>query len=308
MQPIDINRYMALNKSYGDPFIFTLTRRGMFSEVRILLAAMIYGLLEKRRLIVETVSNTGMPWADLYATPLPYDGDDVKASIPEEWRLLGTRSAHFQTIRNYIVNLQQPGVQVRIPDLDIRGSIYDVVRAFGQNFCVPQNGPAFHAIARFAADNQLATRKFAALHLRKGDKIHGYTARDGRVIVETDDIPIVRFFETLEEMDKSVNLVLVISDDFDAVEEAAKIGRAFGKTIVSTVKPGMHGYDNTTFQGQSAEQKLRQLQDFLAQTTLALSSELFIGGFTSNVGQYIALLHQNPANCHSLDDWNWRAA
>lgn len=53
LERFTIQRYRALNDSFGNPFVFALTDRGFFSEVNNLMDAMTYGLVLWRRLIVD---------------------------------------------------------------------------------------------------------------------------------------------------------------------------------------------------------------------------------------------------------------
>src|SRR6516164_421004 len=95
--PSPARRYFELNEGYGSPFVFHLSYRGFYSEVNNLLNAVIYGLGNRRRLIVDESEWCGGRWTDFYTVSLPDAPASVVSTVPEEWVINSVFHPHFNT-------------------------------------------------------------------------------------------------------------------------------------------------------------------------------------------------------------------
>src|SRR5579862_6335222 len=101
----DIKRYLDINDRLDNPFIFTLTKRGFFSEVTNLLNAIAFGLIMKRRISVVQQSSKGIKWSDFFDADLPRQKSRGDTPDDPEWVITGVWSRHFHTIRAEISKL-----------------------------------------------------------------------------------------------------------------------------------------------------------------------------------------------------------
>ena len=100
MEQLTGQRYAELNSKFGNPFIYSLTRRGLFSEVNNLLNAIAYGLITRRRLFIDESTFGGLRWTDVFNTSLPTSEDFPHVSA--RWRMSSTLDPAFHTISNFI--------------------------------------------------------------------------------------------------------------------------------------------------------------------------------------------------------------
>jgi hypothetical protein len=82
---LNVKRYLELNHSSGNPFIYTLTRRGFFSEVSCLLNAVAFGLIARRRLFVVKERSNGIGWNDYFDADLPKQTRRDRVPVDPEW-------------------------------------------------------------------------------------------------------------------------------------------------------------------------------------------------------------------------------
>ena len=306
-------RYRAINDSFGNPFIFALTNRGFFSEVNNLLNAIAFGLITRRRLLVDQTTFQDMAWSDFFAADLP--GLSPLLSIDPEWVITGVKSKHFTTIRNEIFEMWQRGERFNIPSLGLKEiDIFSLRKRIAQLFCVRRTGrdlggstfqkPSFYGTeAEQWRKLDLRPQEYAAIQIRRGDKIEGEGRRDafGRLIIEGETTPVSTYVDLIREYAPAVNTVFVLTDDYEAMDELRSL---VPKLRLLTLCPEESaGYRHREFLQCPLEDRTKAIELLLTQVQVASQSALFVGPFKSNLSRFVANIHCNPARCISVDEW-----
>jgi hypothetical protein len=287
------SRYLATNRAYGDPFVFHLTDRGFFSEVNCLLGAAVYGLLIRRRIIVNEDAFAAGPWGDYFASRLPREESPAMvAAVPPESVAASSSSKLFGQIRRRMQRWQRwrrPGFY---PGIGVCFGFFRPARAIANALAQP---------ASRDWQQHMPSEPFAALHIRRGDKIEGpaFPGQAEAVEAEGEAIPPERYVELVAAKAPRIKTLFVLTDDFSAVEDLRAV--ASGYRIVTLAEPAERGYRQPSFDLLPLETKRRQIRRLLVETEVAARSQIFVGGFKSNVARYVALTHDRPRNCFSVD-------
>jgi len=302
---IPIEHYHELNASYGEPFLFHLTNRGFFSEINNLLNAILYGLFHRRRLAVGEDHFRGLWWSDFFSTALPAERSGDRGRIPGAWQIHGVRTHAFQTLRRFVDERHTTGAPLALPDLGLEAPVFTLKQLLAQSFCTPiGHGGDDHQAAAIAAvlvANDLAHEPFAACHVRRGDKSEGYLRTFGKRVVEGEHTPMATYVERIGALAPELRTLFVLTDDHAVIEEAIRESAGHGLRVVYLCPPTRAGYSNRYFARTSREEKVEQLLEMLQEVWIASGSQLFLGGFKSNLGRFVVLTHRQPQLCHSID-------
>jgi hypothetical protein len=283
------DRYLALNESYSSPFAFKLTQRGFYSEVNNLLNAVLFGLVKRRRLIVDQSGFEGQRWTDFFMADLPTAPPSLTSTISKEWVVDGVTHPGFHIIRKWAMRRHQRFPLLWLPEIGVGGSVFRVKRFLARMLTTP----------RLTHDVPSGLRRpFAAFHIRRGDKVGGYVA-NGEFIQEGDDVAPSAYVAFLNRVAPEIRCIFVMTDDYRCVEEVRTASP--WRMVQSFCPPADRGYQQTEFSGMDAEQKRNRLKRLIAETEISSASDLFVGGFKSNVARFITLSHYQPARCFSID-------
>jgi hypothetical protein len=292
---VNLAAYHRLNQSLGNPFVYALTRRGFFSEVDCLLNAMIFGLLERRRILVDT-SGFGYGWSEFFSAELPTHDEHESSAVAPEWRINGlhTRQAFLDllaALRDKSLN----GVPARVDEIGVDGSIFDLRRRLVSLFCSPRSGRTLAAEGRHVAEESgLAPDRFAAIHVRRGDKV-ALKMKRGALRREAEPIPLTDYLEAARGSPSPLRHLFLMTDDYAIREELATLDHEFA--IVSRCPPDSRGYDQSTFLKLGREERVASIRSLLADVHIAAASSLFVGDLSSNVAQFIVTIHPDPTRC-----------
>lgn len=287
-----INRYMELNKSFGSPFVYCLTRRGFFSEINNLLNAVAFGLSHRRRIIVGANQFNDLAWHDLFATPLPGASIGTIKKVSVDWYISGVASPKFGTIQHWVSHRHNSRLPLWLPQMRLLGSVFRVKRELTQMFPRPL------VSATFPED---LTGPFAAVHIRRGDKTEGYTDTQERLIVEGDHISPRGYIGRLRVEAPEIKSIFVMTDDYRMVEELEQAGPDY--SIHTLCRPEQAGYRQPEFSSLDQARKTDEIRRLIAEVHIAASSSIFLGGFKSNVARFVPLWHSKPERCLSVDSW-----
>jgi hypothetical protein len=281
--PSPARRYFELNEGYGSPFVFHLSYRGFYSEVNNLLNAVIYGLGNRRRLIVDESEWCGGRWTDFYTVSLPDAPASVVSTVPEEWVINSVFHPHFNTIRQWSLNCGE----VSFPELGIEGSIFEVKRLVARML----TQPVFR-------DKYRLQSPFAAFHIRRGDKTEGYE-RQGQRIVEGDHVPGSTYVEFLDRTAPKIQFIYVLTDDYCCVEE---VRAAAPNRVVNSLCPrAERGFRIQDFYRLRVGERRAHLTRLVTETAIGARSDLFVGSYKSNTSRFVPLWHDRPERCFSVD-------
>ncbi len=287
-------RYLELNRSHGKPFMFHLSRRGFFSELNMLMNAVIFGLVERRTLVVREARFNDLRWGDYFATQLPqlngFTWSDIDAASH-----VREKSDFFYTLLGWI--RERGHDHFDIPGLDLSGGLIEVRRRLYPMFCSIQ--PKILSKAQmYMTSNDLVEGDFCAAHIRRGDKI-AKRPKNGRMWSEGDDTPPEKYVELMRAHAPGTKHVFVLTDDYWAVEQLKD--PSYGLRVSSLCPPEIGGHDQPTFNAQPVEWRRAVVERLLVETQIAAQSGFFTGGFKSNVARYVATIHSNPGRCISAD-------
>jgi hypothetical protein len=282
-------RYRSLNSSFKNPIRLNLSQRGHYSEVNCLIAVMVYGLIHRRRVIVDDASFEGIKWGELYRSRLPIAPHSVVDNIDPAWDRLKDGDQRFSSIRRRVHRHSIRRLPVWAPKLGILSSVRRVSKILADEFCkptisalpLPFDGP------------------YAAFHIRRGDKILGSLVDGERTPPEGQDIPMTTYLTALRREAPGIRAVWVMTDDYRAVAEL----RALAPDVAfeTMCDPEASGYEQTQFTALPVESKLMERRRLIAETEVAIKSSVFVGAFSSNVDRFIALRHPQPKACYSVD-------
>lgn len=306
----DTKRYRQINDSFDNPFVFTLTNRGFFSEVNNLLNAIAFGLITKRRLLVDQTPFGGMKWNDFFDADLPPRG---ALHVDREWIITHVGSRHFATIRDEISGMWERRERFDFPSFDIKNvDIFSLRRILSHAFCGERQVRIFgHPM--FATRNcagprpvqwrkvDLRPREFVAIHVRRGDKIEGEYPNDGsgRGSPEGEMTPVSTYTDLIRRHAPTASTIFVITDDYVAVEELRYLAP---KLRLRTLCPkSAAGYRNREFLGRPRAERIQAIERLLTEVRIASQSSLFVGPYKANPSRFVANIHWDPARCVSVD-------
>ncbi len=275
-------RYLTVNAHNGRPFALKLTQRGFYSEVNNLLNVMLYGLIKGRRLVVDESEFDGESWSSFFLSKLP---TGPLEGVPPDWVLCGSASSKFWKIRGDIARRHRQNTPVILPSLHIAGGIRRAKRDLANMIFVPRTSPPPRP------------QPYAAVHVRRGDKI-AHPAPEG------EDISLEKYLSMICQKAPNIREVFVMTDDYTSVEEFRALAPDY--TFDTLCDPQEKGYDQATFSAKTPAEKAASLDRLIYETQIAIRSDLFLGGFKSNVGRFITLIHDDPRRCFSMDsqtDW-----
>ena len=307
-----LQRYHTLNASFDDPFVFDLTDRGLYSEVNNLLNAIAFGLITRRRLLVRTASIQGVAWAGLFDTDLPAFSPAVP--VDPEWIVANVNSPHFRTIRTTGTQMWERGERVDVEALGLAGmDIFALRRRLAGMFCVRRIDAGFwRAALRLPGIHctdaaqmrrmRLRPGAFAALHVRRGDKIEGdpgHTDAAGNVVIEGEATPMAVCLELILAAAPTTDTLFVLTDDYAAIRELRALAPRL--RLVTLCPRTSTGYRNRDFLQRPLAARTAALRRVLAEVQIAAQSALFAGPYKSNLARYVANIHRDPARCVSVD-------
>ncbi len=292
-----LQRYHALNRSFGAPFVLHLSRRGFFSEVNVAIDAITRGLVDRRRLIITQHRFNDLRWCDAFASNLP-DADAAEIElVPPDCQAHRAKSESFLALLNWTKEQSRSGTQLRIEELGLGGDLFEVKRSIYSLFCRPNATVATEVRQQMEA-NGLHDKQFSAVHIRRGDKI-AVQYRRGRPWSEGEDTSAAHCADMVHRWAPGMRDVFVLTDDYRAVQDFRAAAPGF--RVVTLCPPHATGHDQSTFNAGRPEEKWATIRRLLVEANIASRSQFFAGGFKSNIPKFIASVHFDPSRCVSTD-------
>jgi hypothetical protein len=286
--------YHQLNRSYDRPLVFFLSNRGFFSEVTNLITAMVLALVEKRRLVVGQARFNGYRWQDFFQTALP-DAEGERLVVNDQSAIIqGIYSPAFTEMRDWLTGLWNRGATLDLPEIGVSGSVFDVKRALNGAFCIPRRQmrrDAHREMKRLG----LVPGQFAALHVRRGDKI-----RPESGVPEGQATTPAAYVDAIRAHVPGAKDIFVLTDDFPFLQLLREADRSLRfHTLCPPEQRGHHQFD---FNARPVAKKREEINRLLTEVEIATVSSAFLGGFQSNVARHITTVHAHPEDCHSVDN------
>ena len=133
--------------------------------------------------------------------------------------------------------------------------------------------------------------EFAALHIRRGDKVTAYSAKHPK---EADFIGAADY---LAKVPASCPSVLVLTDDYAAVEEVRSLTDRRVYYLGDAARSG-----NRTMERLENPWSDGEVDELLAEVELAVRASVFVGTMSSNLSRYVAMRRGTLETSHTLDD------
>jgi hypothetical protein len=283
--------YLQINARRSHPFLFSLTSRGFYSEINALLNAILFGLATRRRLCVdESVFSGGhLRWSDLYRSDLPWASGDPEEVADPRWRSTGVESTGFWTVHRLVGRWHRYRRFFLSRSFGFQSNVFQAKRHLARQFC--------QALMPHAEPASLAS-PYAAIHVRRGDKVKGYLL--GKTLrIEGEDVPLTDYLAILRHRAPQLKNLFVMTDDHQVLDDLRALDP--GLTVSSLCQPLEQGYEQTDFDAMEGLAKTIAVRRLVTEVDIACRSQLFIGCYKSNVSRYIALAHDHPRHCHSAD-------
>jgi len=283
--------YLSLNNTLGNPLLFRLTTRGLYSEVNCLLLAIMYCLIKRRRIIVDQSQFGGIKWNSLFSTSLPSyaSSDELRVSELDELSL------------HKIIKFFSRRHSLSIPLFTWWDSQFRSVFMLKSHLARLLHSPSFSTsdIIDFTSN------QFLSIQIRRGDKISGYM-HNNKLIIEGDDVGLDSYQAAIEKFSRGIKLVFVISDSYAHFRKIERLMPEYN--FFTLCEKNSAGYDNTSFQASSLEVRTNALRSLISSVNMCGKSNFFVGPFTSNPSRMVPLLQGTLSNSVSVDRARrWRA-
>ncbi len=289
-----LKRYAELNRSFEQPLILHLTQRGIFSEVNGVIDAMLFALVHRRRLAIWEQGFNHLRWSDYFASALEAPEESLLASIAGQQQMTNAKSKPFRRLLAWVETVATSAALLRVDELGIEGHLFDARRAIALRLCQPSKD--VRELAHIEMGRlSLEPGRFAAVHIRRGDKIH---PRPGHA-VEGEDTPIDHVQQVLTSLAPELRDLFVLTDDIRAAQELERVCRE--NRVVSICPPDAVGHHQPQFNAAPPAEKAATALRLAMECVIATRSAAFAGGFKSNVARFVATVHANPARCVSTD-------
>jgi hypothetical protein len=150
----------------------------------------------------------------------------------------------------------------------------------------------------------LRPREFAAIHVRRGDKIEGehYIDASGKKTHGTPEgemTPLSIYIDLIREHGREVSTIFVMTDDYRAVEELRDLVPPL--QVRTLCSENALGYRNDQFYRRPHAERIQSIEGLLAEVRIASQSALFLGPYKSNLSLFVANVHWDPTRCVSVD-------
>lgn len=280
-----------------DAVLFGLSRRGFFSEINVLVLNVAYALAAGEDLFLDD-SGFLVDWDDLLEPTLRMGSQLRKRRYRQVTHasLLGDRTAWFQRL-HWVKRDCDAGRQVSVPSIDFEGSWRELLFEVSKRVFVPR--PEIVALADQAQTRLGLQSRFAAVHLRRGDKTAGHRLRSGEMRIEGEAVPFEAYVRELSARAPDIRRVFVLSDDY---REVAQAQAQFPELeVVTLCTPQEQGYFQEAFLALTPEDKVRSLRRLIAEVLIATRSAVFVGLYRSNVSLTVTALHPRAEDCASVD-------
>ena len=298
--------------------IYSLTNRGLFSELSNLALAIVYAEINNFDLIVNSRNwnarfNKGM-------------ADYFEPCIPERSDFYTSQLKIYTQEKPWIGNIYyNPKFFFKFYSMEILNSIYaffypktiyskDIFpKMYNKNFidnilgteCFQKMSYTFKQIYQYNEETaQYICRrkrdlnipdKYISVHIRRGDKI---------TTGEMNDILLDKYMDEIKKLSDYYKDIYIATDDKTIIPYFAKELKEIGLNLYYNKFNMQEGFVESKFNTKSKQAIKEETLNMLFDMDMMIQSSYFIGTYSSNIGRIIPL-YLGLANCKSLDiDWN----
>jgi hypothetical protein len=220
---------------------------------------------------------------------LPWSKGDIPIATDPLSIITGVESDGFGALSHLIMSWHRRKRFFLSRSYGFYGSVFIAKRHLARQFCQPVKHPEWPDTLQ---------EPYAAIHVRRGDKIDGYTHR-GNLIVEGESSSLRDYLSIIRMKATSLRNLFAMTDDYQVVEELRSIDPSLD--IITFCQKVEHGYRQGEFNSLGAQEKTLVARRLISEVEIACNSQVFVGCYKSNVSRYIALTHKHPKQCYSVD-------
>lgn len=295
--------------------IYSLTKRGLFSELSNLALAIVYAEYNNEELVVNTRNwnaRVVKGWNDYFDSALTESqclmcSQYVTFTKKKPWwgNIYYHPSVFFRYYVFYIMNrlylLFHPETELG-DDVFLKMRSKDFVEKHGDmksgyssilKKILLFNQQTVNYIRIHKAKLNLPD-DYMAVHVRRGDKI---------VSCEMKEIALSSYIEAIKSKKHISRNVFIATDDISVIEEIKTVLTADGFHVYSNNAVRQTGFHESSFNAKSKETRYIDTLNMLLDMDIMIHSAFFIGTYTSNVSRIVPL-YIGFENSLSLDeDW-----
>lgn len=298
--------------------IYSLTERGLFSELSNLALAIVFAKRNNMKLEVNTrrwCAHVEKGWTDYFKATVK-ENECLMASqfriFENKGLWIGTMYYHTRDYFQFYIPktlnriyllfhphtmLSNDVVQLmRKPSFlyDAQNDIYECYRETIKSI-IQYNDTTKNYIDKKKSLMGLPS-DYISVHIRRGDKI---------AMGEMKSISLDFYVQKVVEQKQISNNVYIATDDTSVIDSLKPKLEASGFRIYYNTGMAGTGYDQNKFNNEDKEVRRQTVLDTLLDMDILINSKYFIGTFSSNIGRIVPL-YIGLENCCSLDDkWSY---
>jgi len=300
--------------------IYSLTGRGLYSELLNLVLAILYCEKNNFKLVLNTYhwnsrlkkgwidyfSNTLDTTNDIMSAQIYFDGRYHRSTLRQLWYSPIKEFMHYCSLFLNFIYKKTSGnklsddivFKMRLSDFIITISSennrwIEIFRTKLYEFYI-YNDEIEKELNAIKIKLNIPKDNYIGVHIRRGDKIRSK---------EMLNIQIERYASEIKKHINISNNIYVATDDIRVIKELSAL-LGVGYKVFYNKFNTISGFDETKFNKKSKEQKFHETKMALLDVEILSKSSYFIGTFSSNLSRIIPCL-MDPIKCTSLDvEWN----
>lgn len=294
--------------------IYSLTHRGLYSELVNLALAKVYADKYNYRLLVNSrnwnskidngLSDWFIPYFEETHSILTYQEKIYNNEKPWIGKIYYNPSAFWgywrERLYNKIFKFFSPTALLSKESFQ-RMHSGDFLSQYSEGELLNAVSNSFKKFYNYNAltQNSISEKKqyinipdnYISVHIRRGDKI---------VTGEMEDINLNIYVDAIRKYSYISNNIYIATDDVTVVSYISKKLSNSGINIYYNKENELKGFDEKTYNLKSDSVRREEVLNMLFDMDMMINSSFFIGTFSSNVGCVVAM-YLGLDKCHSID-------
>lgn len=294
--------------------IYSLTHRGLYSELVNLALAKVYADKYNYRLLVNSrnwnskidngLSDWFIPYFEETHSILTYQEKIYNNEKPWIGKIYYNPSAFWgywrERLYNKIFKFFNPTALLSKESFQ-RMHSGDFLSQYSEGELLNAVSNSFKKFYKYNAltQNSISEKKqyinipdnYISIHIRRGDKI---------VTGEMEDISLNIYVDAIRKYSYISNNIYIATDDVTVISYISKKLSDIDIKIYYNKENKLKGFDEKTYNLKSDSVRRDEVLNMLFDMDMMINSSLFIGTFSSNVGCVVAM-YLGLDKCHSID-------
>ncbi|OYP54949.1 hypothetical protein CIK99_12235 [Prevotella sp. P5-92] len=294
--------------------IYSLTHRGLYSELVNLALAKVYADKYNYRLLVNSrnwnskidngLSDWFIPYFEETHSILTYQEKIYNNEKPWIGKIYYNPSAFWgywrERLYNKIFKFFSPTALLSKESFQ-RMHSGDFLSQYSEGELLNAVSNSFKKFYNYNAltQNSISEKKqyinipdnYISVHIRRGDKI---------VTGEMEDIDLNIYADTIRKYSYISNNIYIATDDVTVISYISKKLSDIDTNIYYNKENKLKGFDEKTYNLKSDSVRRDEVLNMLFDMDMMINSSFFIGTFSSNVGCVVAM-YLGLDKCHSID-------